>query len=209
MKKIISLLCAVLLMCMVVGCSKDNNDKKDTEEPAKKQQEVTSDKDVTLADWDGTWNSIEGYYEDKEVKEALDQVAKADDVDVKTLTDEKLKECHVPWLGLKIEGDKITFLDNFASREGKEIESVKYKFVEMKTVEGEEDEHSHWAVFKAEGDAEHPVLIMMPVHGEDEITHFHIRCGDNAEKLLEMNDWWPVMAKDTSTMDQVVAEVSN
>lgn len=213
MKHMKSLVSAVLLSGMLVGCTKPapamNEVEKPTEAPAEKTTETKVEETVSLADWMGTWNSIEGYYEEAEVKEALMKVAEAEKVDVAELTAEKLKECHVEWLGLKIDENKITFLDNFAAKNGNEIETVEYEFVEMKTVAGEEEEHSHWAVFKAKGEAKHPVLIMMPVHGEDEITHFHIRYGENVEELLDRNDWWPVMAKDSSTMDQVITEVTH
>lgn len=165
---------------------------------------------VSLEDWKGTWNSIEGYYDEPEIKKAMEAKAKELNKTFDELKAEKAKESHVDWMGLKIDGKTITFLDNFASKNGKEIEKVEYVFKEMKQVGKEGEEHSQWAVFEAKDkNAKHPLLLMMPVHGEDEITHFHIRYGKTVDEMLKKDEWWPVMAKDSSTTQQVIEEVTH
>lgn len=194
MKKTISiLLSAVLAIALVVGTL----------------SAFAEEEKVSLEDWKGVWNSIEGYYDDPEVKEALTKVGEPENKTFEEVKKEKVAESHVDWLGLKIEGNTITFLDNFADRDGKEIETVEYEYVETKVVGEESDEHSQWMVFKAKGEAIHPLLVMMPVHGEDEITHFHIRYGEKVDEILAMQEWWPVMAKSTSTLEQVLEEVAH
>lgn len=184
---------------------KKDKDAKETE-AAKKDSKA----EVSLADWQGTWNSIEGYYDEPEIKKAMEAKAKELNKTFDELKAEKAKESHVEWLGLKIDDKTITFLDNFASKNGKEIEKVEYVFKEMKQVGKEGEEHSQWAVFEAKDkNAKHPLLLMMPVHGEDEITHFHIRYGKNVDEMLKMDEWWPVMAKDSSTTQQVIEEVTH
>ncbi|KXB41550.1 ZinT/AdcA family metal-binding protein [Amygdalobacter nucleatus] len=183
--------------------SKETKSSEADKKPAKAEE-------VSLEDWKGTWNSIEGYYDEPEVKKAMEEKAKEIKKKFDDLKAEKSKECHVDWLGLKIDGKTITFLDNFASKNGKELEKVEYVFKEMKQVGKEGEEHSKWAVFEAKDkNAKHPLLLMMPVHGEDEITHFHIRYGKSVDEMLKMDEWWPVMAKDSSTMEQVITEVTH
>lgn len=182
---------------------------KDVETKSTDKAEPKAEK-VSLEDWAGTWNSIEGYYDEPEIKKAMEEKAKELNKTFDELKAEKSKESHVDWLGLKIDDKTITFLDNFASKNGKEIEKIEYVFKEMKQVGKEGEEHSQWAVFEAKDkNAKHPLLLMMPVHGEDEITHFHIRYGKSVDEMLKMDEWWPVMAKDSSTTQQVIEEVTH
>lgn len=187
--------------------------KKDTKESKKDTKETkaaTKAEKMSLKDWAGTWNSIEGYYTVPEVKKAMEAKAKELKKSFDEFKKEKSKECHVEWLGMKIDDNSITFLDNFASNKGKAIEKVEYTFKEIKQVGKEGEEHSQWAVFEAKDKkAKHPLLLMMPVHGENEITHFHIRYGKSVDEMLKMDSWWPVMAKDSSTMAQVITEVTH
>lgn len=213
MKKQYRLIVAALTASVLAACAGKAGETRQVEENHMTSEQMTMEsqveESVSLSDWEGTWNSIEGYYDVPEVKTAMEENAKNLGITFEALKQEKSKESHVEWLGLKIHGDTITFLDHFSKDGGNEIESVPYEFVEMRTVDGESEDHSRWAVFRAKGEAKHPLLIMMPVHGEEEITHFHVRYGSDVEALLAMNDWWPVMAKESSTLDQVITEVSH
>lgn len=48
---------------------------------------------------------------------------------------------------------------------------------------------------------------MMPVHGEEELVHFHMRYGKNADELFKKDGWFPTFVKPNSTMDQIADEV--
>ena len=83
-------LLAVFLLCLtlLVGCGKkDNNttadvknNKTNVESDDNKNQgsEEESQDSVTLADWEGTWNSIEGYLDAEEVQGAYEALGKKD-----------------------------------------------------------------------------------------------------------------------------------
>ena len=109
--------------------------------------------------------------------------------------------------GLKIEGDTVSFLDGFESEGGAEIAKATYECVDSKKVMhgGHELE---WDVFKAkEADAKYPVLLMMPVHGEEELTHFHMRYGNDVDELMGKDDWYPTFVAPSSTIDQIKDEI--
>ncbi|QKF07099.1 ZinT/AdcA family metal-binding protein [Berryella wangjianweii] len=177
--------------------------------PAVEQKESKDAKDakVSLANWKGTWNDFGSYLDMPEVQEAIDEVAKKEG----TTSDEakaamkKTRNCE--FHGLVIEGDTISFLDGFKDKDGKETSRATYKFVEAKKVKhgGKELE---WDVFKAvEKDAKYPLLMMMPVHGEEELTHFHMRYGTSVDEMMAKDDWYPTFIAPTSTIDQVKDEV--
>lgn len=84
---------------------------------------------------------------------------------------------------------------------------MKYKYKEMVTAKhGNFD--TEWYAFEAEEDGDYQVLLMMPVHGEEALTHFHLRHGNSVEELLAMEDWYPTFVKPNSTYDQLYEEIT-
>lgn len=81
---------AVFLLCLtlLVACGKkddngaanEKNNKTNVESDANKNQgsEKESEDSVTLADWEGTWNSMEGYLDAEEVQGAYEALGKKD-----------------------------------------------------------------------------------------------------------------------------------
>lgn len=66
-----------------------------------------------------------------------------------------------------------------------------------------------WDQFEATSkDAKYPVLIMMPIHGEESLTHFHMRYGKNIDELLKKDKWFPTYVKPSTTTDQLIDEIT-
>lgn len=206
---------AVTIALALAGCA-GQAEQNQAEDMASSSQESTqmgamesmdSMGTVSLANWEGSWNDFSSYLDKDEVKDAFDEAAEASKStpeDVKAeLKESRACEFH----GLKIEGETVSFLDSFESEGGAETTKASYELVDSKKVMhgGHELE---WNIFKAkEADAAYPVLLMMPVHGEEEITHFHMRYGADADELLAMEDWYPTFVAPSSTIDQVKEEI--
>lgn len=162
---------------------------------------------TTLAGWKGTWNDFSSYLDKDEVADAYDEAAKMNKTTAEDVKAELKEKRSCEFHGLKIEGDTVSFLDGFESEGGTEIAKATYECVDSKKVMhgGHELE---WDVFKAkEADAKYPVLLMMPVHGEEELTHFHMRYGNDVDELMGKDDWYPTFVAPSSTIDQIKDEI--
>ncbi|WP_276907814.1 ZinT/AdcA family metal-binding protein [Peptoniphilus duerdenii] len=211
---------AVFLLCLtlLVGCGKkddngaanEKNNKTNVESDANKNQgsEKESEDSVTLADWEGTWNSIEGYLDAEEVQGAYEALGKKDGKSAEEAKAAYKEKRHSDFLGMKIEGNNVTFLDNFEDKDGKAIETSEYEFVhEQKTKFGSKD--LEWFVFKSKNpDSKFPILLLMRVDPEEELIHFHMRYGSDENELLGMDKWFPTYVKPDSTLEQISNEIA-
>lgn len=177
---------------------KKAEDKKVEEKDAKK---------VSLEDWKGEWNNIEGYLEKPEVKKALEEKAKKEGKKPEDLTKAFTERRKAGFMGVKVEGETIHLYDKFISENGKELEKLNYSYLESHKVKHGNSE-LQWHVFETKDKDNYKYLLMMPVHGEDEIVHFHMRYGMDKDQLLKDENWYPTMVKPSSTMQQVITEIT-
>ena len=212
-KKILSMLsvliCSVLLLQGCGTSTEQETDQGASQSTEQKQAtEGTAEDSVSLSDWDGTWNNLGAYLNDADVQTGFETLAKKENKDVAAAKAEYIEKRKADFNAMVVNGNTITFLDNFEDKDGKEIAKAEYEFVDKhKAKHGEEE--LEWDVFKAkDADAKYPVLLMMPVHGEEELIHFHMRYGKDAESLLNNNDWYPTFIKPSSTKDQIIDEIS-
>lgn len=214
MKKILAItLAASMLTLTACGNSDNNKDAKDEKNNVKIEQKADNksdnkSKEVSISEWEGIWNNMGGYLNNPELDKAYEQVAKRDKKDVKQVKDELIKKRQTDFEGIEIKGNKVTFLDGFKDKGGKEISSAEYKFVKsFQTKHG--NDMLEWDQFEATSkDAKYPVLIMMPIHGEESLTHFHMRYGKNIDELLKKDKWFPTYVKPSTTTDQLIDEIT-
>ncbi|MDO5713311.1 MAG: ZinT/AdcA family metal-binding protein [Tissierellia bacterium] len=164
--------------------------------------------EISMADWDGEWNNMGAYLDEEELQPAFEELAEKEGVDVAKAKADYVAKRQCDFDGLVIEGDKVTFLDGFKDKDGNSIGESEFEFVESKEVQ-----HGastlEWNIFKAKSDdAPYKVLLMMPVHGEEALTHFHMRYGDDADELLAKEGWYPTFVKPSSTMAQLTEEIT-
>lgn len=186
---------------------KKSNAKTGDKKDEKKATEEKKDAKVSLKDWEGTWNSITAYFDKDEYKDAFEKLGKKDNKTADEAKKELTKKRKANFNGLVISGDTISFLDNFASENGKEMAKLKYTYVESHKVKHGNHELA-WHVFETKDSQEYKYLLMMPIHGEEELTHFHMRYGKDVKELLAMEDWYPTFIKPTSTVEQISEEIA-
>lgn len=217
--KILSLFCVTMcLMFVLVGCNKPENNKPEGNNTSVNTESNTSDKEsetdadseakVSMSDWEGSWNNMGAYLDEEALQPAFEELGKKENQSSEEAKSAYVKKRHSDFNAMVIEGDKVKFLDGFEDKEGKEIASNEYEFVETHKVKhGNFD--LEWHAFKAkEADAKFKVLLMMPVHGEESLTHFHMRYGDDAEKVLAEEGWFPTFVKPSTTIDQLIEEIT-
>ncbi|MDO5717604.1 MAG: ZinT/AdcA family metal-binding protein [Tissierellia bacterium] len=195
----------------------ETTEKQEEKEPEKEEVEKEEEKEaekeeaaeeVSLADWDGTWNNMGAYLNDEELQDSFKELAEKEGntPEEAKAAYEKKRMCEFD--GLVIEGNQIKFLDGFQDKGGNAVSEAEYEYTATHQVKhGNFD--IEWFVFTAkEADAKYPVLLMMPVHGEEALTHFHMRYGDDEQKLLEEEGWYPTFVKPSSTYDQLKEEIT-
>ncbi|ERL11804.1 YodA lipocalin-like domain protein [Coriobacteriaceae bacterium BV3Ac1] len=162
---------------------------------------------VSLSDWAGSWNGFSAYLSNPELDSTFKEVGERDKKSADEVKKDFSAKVKADFDGLKIEGDTVTFLDGFEDKGGKELTHAEYHFKEARKVE-HGGHQLEWDIFEAsDPQAEYPVLLMMPVHGEEEMVHFHMRYGKNADELMAAADWYPTFVKPNTTLEQVKGEI--
>lgn len=211
-KQIAIILGLVLSVSMLAGCGNNSSQNKTKEqvpvqeEPAPAPQEESSE-EVSLSDWEDVhkkWNSIATFYDKDYLLAEAEEHAKEDGTTVEAILSEHEEGSHSDIAVIEFDGNKITLMD----KEGKELASSEYKYVE--TI-GKGEDHGEFSIFEATGQvpAQFKALALMEPHGgEGDITHFHLRYADSTDSPdLTDENWWPVFVDPASTEDQVINEI--
>lgn len=219
--KKIALTALLSLGLILAACQKDAADTKTTEitqaesqveetakEEAPAEEDQSEDEKASMADWEGEWNDMGGYLEKAEIQEAFKSLAEKENTDEASAKEAYLKKRKCDFGGLEIDGDHVKFLKEFPDAKGKVIGEADYTFKEK--IEVEHGGHKlEWDVFEANSeDAPYKVLLMMPIHGEESLTHFHMRYGDDKDSLLKEEGWYPTFVKPSSTDQQIIDEIT-
>lgn len=219
--KKIALTALLSLGLILAACQKDAADTKTTEntqaesqveetakEEAPAEEDQSEDEKASMADWEGEWNDMGGYLEKAEIQEAFKSLAEKENTDEASAKEAYLKKRKCDFGGLEIKGDHVKFLKEFPDAKGEVIGEADYTFREK--IEVEHGGHKlEWDVFEANSeDAPYKVLLMMPIHGEESLTHFHMRYGDDKDSLLKKEGWYPTFVKPSSTDQQIIDEIT-
>lgn len=175
---------------------------------SEEKSEDKSNEEISLADWEGEWNDMGGYLDKDEVQEAFKTLAENENVSEEEAKSSYLEKRHCDFKGLRISGDKVEFLNDFPEKNPDALGEGEYEFVEKREV----DHAGHkmeWDIFKAKSDdAPYKYLLMMPIHGEESLTHYHMRYGDDVESLVNKEGWFPTFVKPNTTDSQIIDEIS-
>ena len=221
--KKIALTALLSLGLILAACQKDAADtktKEDTkaetkveetakdEKPAENEKPAEEAEQASIADWEGEWNNMGGYLEKAEIQDAFKTLAEKEKTDEASAKEAYLKKRKCDFGGLEIAGDHVKFLKEFPDAKGEVIGEADYTYKEK--IEVEHGGHKlEWDVFEAKSeDAPYKVLLMMPIHGEESLTHFHMRYGDDKDSLLKEEGWYPTFVKPSSTDQQIIDEIT-
>lgn len=178
--------------------SKSDEPKKDHEHENQKKRE-----NVSLADWNGEWNSVEAYKDDPDLVEGMKAKAKEAGKDFKIYMDEKLKNRAFDFDGMLIDENKITYYDGKVEKDKIKTEG-EYKFDQAYPVE-HDGAIMYWYVFKTDGKNLPTYLTIMDLHGEESMAHFHMRIGDEKDKLIDpKSEWFPTFVRSSTPSSAMV-----
>lgn len=192
LKKLLVVGTLVLSLFLVACNGQTASDPTDAPAPSKlpEQTHQLDQLDASLADWDGTWRNMTSFLseDDEGLREALKHVAEEHDMTVDEYIEHE-KEESVPFEKMVIDSnaETITFYELYRDTDGK---TAKYTYKEAL-------EFSHgganfyWYVFETKDASDHPIVLLMEIHGEENMAHFHLRAGKDAESLLAQEDWYP------------------
>lgn len=204
-------LTAIIIGGLATGCSNDDIAELEPTETTEEVTEEVSNPEETvsdLTDWLGTWNSITYYLDETEVQGAFEELADGEADTVEASKENYQEKILTDFTAMVIEEDQITYLDGPESEGGEVIETVTYEYQEEQTTEHGGQKLS-WFKFVATEEAIHEAILLLDVHGEESMPHFHFRYGTADEDLLTKEDWYPTLVAPTTTLDQVYEEIAN
>lgn len=207
-KKFLVLLASVMMFSVIfTGCQNEEKPAtQEAEDTNKDKVDVESDiKD--LSTWKGTWNNMGAYLEDEEIQEAYTKLAEEEGITAEEAKKAYLEKRHADFDGLIVEDNKVTYLDGFKDKDGKEIAQVEYAYKETKKVPRGDSELT-WHVFESEEEGAYKVLLMMEMDDEDALTHFHMRYGKDLDEVLAKEKWFPTFIATDSTHEQLYEEIA-
>lgn len=214
-KKVSMLAAAMMVVVAFTGCqdaAEEEAAAEDTNPPVEETVEETeevevAEDEVELSEWEGSWNNMAAYLDDEELEVAFEELAERDGVSVEEARAAYLEDRVINFDGLIVEGNKAIFLNGFEDDGGETIEEMEYEYLEMLVAKhGNFD--TEWYAFEAKEESDYPYLLLMPVHGEEALTHFHFRYGESLDEILELEDWYPTFVRPESTYDQIYEEVT-
>lgn len=164
-----------------------------------------SDNKASLADWEGTWESLSAYFDDPELEESFAEHAEEHGESVEEVKEEFEETKGTEFDVMTVDDDTVTFI---ADKDADASESaVAYDLSAAYDVVDGDLEYT-WFIFEAGDDASYPYLALMPQHGEESLVHFHMRYGDDVDAMLEESEWFPVLIKEgTADLDMIEEEI--
>lgn len=181
----------------------------ETKAPEKKPEEKAPEAKHDLSGWEGEWNNMGAYLELEEVQPAFQELAEKEKVSVEEAKKAYLEKRACEFDGMVVKGDEVTFLKTFPEKKGEVLAQNHYEFVkEVKTKHGNHE--LTWYGFKAkEADAKYPAIVLLPLHNEEALAHYHMRYGNDVDELLSMEKkWYPTFIAPTSTIEQIKGEIA-
>ncbi|MDU0479324.1 ZinT/AdcA family metal-binding protein [Staphylococcus chromogenes] len=209
---------AVAAALALTGCSQNEGDNasgavsssKATSTAAKSSTAAStpssSTKKASLADWNGKYASLAAFVDDPAFGGEFTEAAQKHGADLEP-TKAKLKQRYgVPFEGLNVDGDTLTFVKSKSSLDAPNEKPVKYTFDEA-YVQQYKGHELKWSIFKATDGGEYSYVFLMPMHGEETLQHFHARFGKDKEAMKKEETFPTFVDPKIATKEQIVDEL--
>lgn len=187
---------------------KENKEKPAEAKDANGEAKDANAKAVSLSDWNGEWNSLTTYFDDAELQPVIEKAAKEKNESKDDLLKDLGERRHCDFGAVKIDGNKITYYDKQQKDGGKEIETVEYEWKESHPIKHGNQTLSFEIYESKDANAKYKLIAMMPIHGEEELTHFHMRYGASIDEMMKQEKWYPLLCKTETTYKQLEGEFS-
>lgn len=177
-------------------------EQKPEEKPAEKPaEEITS-----LKPWEGTWNSIALYLDDKALDEAYAEKAKKEKKTASEIKDEKKEVYASKVMNMVISEDKVKYFEGKLTKEGGAGDLLgedTYKYMGQVPMG-----KGNWSYFEATNEnPKYKYLLFTKVHGED-MPHFHIRFSNKGMDDIKAQKSYPTFIKFDTTIEQLKEEIA-
>ncbi len=207
---------------MFTGCQQtDEVDDVDSNEPVVAEEidqeeaidqedeeiETVEEDQVQLSDWNGSWNNMAAYAYDEELEQAFKDLAENEGISVDEAKESFTEGREINFDGFVVEGNKVTLLDGFEDKDGQVLDELEFEYKETVMIK-HGDSDSEWFVFESDEDGEYKYLVMMHVHGEETMAHFHVRHGNDMDEILASEGWYPTFIKPTTTYEQLYGRIN-
>ncbi len=203
-----------LLTLFVGGCSKSDDAAEESTTDATTQtsqatETASSEQRASLADWEGKWVSLGALATSDEMKPYAEEAAEEHGETVEEVLAEVEEDRGTDFAGMVIGDDKIAFVDDLDAVEGTSADSgAEYTFKEAKTAQHDGHDFT-WYVFEGGEGAKHKYVLLMELHGEESLAHFHMRYGNTVDEALNADDhWYPTFVNpDEGTAEQLAETI--
>lgn len=197
---------------LLTGCGKQTEEETDVSieetQVEEKAEEIKDEPEmeVELSEWNGEWNSVDEFIDDDFATISLEEVASREGISIEEARDLKLSELEFPYGSMEISGDEIIFNDGLLDNKTKVIKA-KYAYKESVPMEHAGGTY-FWHVFETEEDSLDKYLLLMDVHGEETLAHFHARMGKDIEELVAMEDYYPTFVRPDADQELIAEEIA-
>ena len=210
LKKLLVVGTLVLSLFLVACNGQTASDPTDAPAPSNlpEQMQQQDQPDASLADWDGTWRNMTSFLseDDEGLREALKHVAEEHDMTVDEYIEHE-KEESVPFEKMVIDSnaETITFYELYRDTDGK---TAKYTYKEaLEFTHG--GANFYWYVFETKDASEHPIVLLMEIHGEENMAHFHVRAAKSVDEAMKDEHWYPTFMDENIPLSMIAEELEH
>lgn len=180
--------------------------KPEEQKPEEKPAEKPAEEITSLKPWEGTWNSIALYLDDKALDEAYAEKAKKEKKTASEIKDGKKEIYASPVMNMVISEDKVKYFEGKLTKEGGAGDLLgedTYKYMGQVPMG-----KGNWSYFEATNEnPKYKYLLFTKVHGED-MPHFHIRFSNKGMDDIKAQKSYPTFIKFNTTIEQLKEEIA-
>lgn len=162
--------------------------------------------DISLAEWEGDWNSIAEFIDTEESRAALKELAEREGITEEEAKAQKEGDFGFPFGSLNISGDRITFNQGTIDHAEKAVEAD-YTYKESIEMEHAGKKY-YFHAFETDQDGVDKYLLLTDIHGEETLAHFHAKMGDDIDELMAREDWYPTFIRPDTDMELIAEEIA-